>query len=243
MPIFGDTLLTIPYTYVLEWTSQNKRYIGCRYAKGCRPDDLWVKYFTSSKYVDDFVKEHGKPDIVLIDQVCATAQEAMEREQFLQYKFDVRHNDQFLNKAVGGVWDHKDPETLKRRSESMKGYRHTPEWIVWITEFHRTRKRSAETGRRISAAKKGKKLSEEHRAKCKRGRLGKKHSPETKALMSLQRIGNKKMLGKKHTEATIQRMRKASKHLKNKLVSCHHCGKVGSEGGMIRCHFDSCKNK
>ena len=89
-----------PYTYILEWTEQGKRYIGARWAAGCHPDDLWSSYFTSSEYVDDFVKKYGQPDIILIDKVFSNAIDAMEREQELQYKFDVRHNDAFLNKAV-----------------------------------------------------------------------------------------------------------------------------------------------
>lgn len=48
-----------PYTYILEWTSQNKRYIGARWAAGCHPSDLWNEYFTSSKYVGEFVKKYG----------------------------------------------------------------------------------------------------------------------------------------------------------------------------------------
>ena len=167
----------------------------------------------------------------------------MEREQLLQYKFDIRHNDQFLNKAIGGVWDHKDQESLKKRKESMKGFKHTPEWIAWVTDFHRTRKRSPETNKRIGESRKGKNIPWETRMKISASKTGYRHSEETKALMSLKHIGNKSNTGRKLSESTKEKMRKSSKHSKNKLVSCPNCGKVGGEGGMVRWHFDKCKNK
>jgi hypothetical protein len=51
-----------PYTYLIEWTELGVRYYGARYARNCHPDDFWVKYFTSSVYVENFIKEHGEPD-------------------------------------------------------------------------------------------------------------------------------------------------------------------------------------
>lgn len=42
---------SIPYVYILTDRETGKKYIGSRYAKGCEPDDLGVKYFTSSAVV------------------------------------------------------------------------------------------------------------------------------------------------------------------------------------------------
>lgn len=41
-----------PYSYLLHHKPTNKFYYGVRYAKGCDPKDFWVKYFTSSKFVE-----------------------------------------------------------------------------------------------------------------------------------------------------------------------------------------------
>jgi len=36
--------------------------------KNCHPSDLFVTYFTSSKYVAAHIKEYGLPDIVEVTQ-------------------------------------------------------------------------------------------------------------------------------------------------------------------------------
>ena len=56
----------IPYTYLLKWSSTGAKYYGVRYSKNCNPSDLWVKYFTSSSIVADYVLEHGDPDVIQI---------------------------------------------------------------------------------------------------------------------------------------------------------------------------------
>ena len=49
----------IPYTYIIGWSSLNKWYYGVRYAKNCKPEDLWKTYFTSSKHVKEFLTGNG----------------------------------------------------------------------------------------------------------------------------------------------------------------------------------------
>ena len=64
----------IPYTYLIGWSKLNTWYYGsrfalksnCLYETGCHPDDLFVTYFTSSKYVKNFIKLNGNPDIIQI---------------------------------------------------------------------------------------------------------------------------------------------------------------------------------
>lgn len=58
-------MLNIPYTYLIGWSNQNKWYYGVRTAKNCHPGDLWTTYFTSSKYVKQFITQYGEPDIIL----------------------------------------------------------------------------------------------------------------------------------------------------------------------------------
>jgi hypothetical protein len=40
---------SISYTYLIGWSKLDKWYYGVRYASNCNPDELWVKYKTSSK--------------------------------------------------------------------------------------------------------------------------------------------------------------------------------------------------
>jgi len=53
----------IPYTYRLIWTKTGAKYYGVRFSATCNPEDLWVTYFTSSKYVKEYVEQYGEPDI------------------------------------------------------------------------------------------------------------------------------------------------------------------------------------
>ncbi len=66
----------MPYTYLIGWSKQNKWYYGVRYAKDCSPDDLWIKYFTSSKYIHKYRKEHGEPDIIQIRKTFECGEKA-----------------------------------------------------------------------------------------------------------------------------------------------------------------------
>jgi len=68
---------TIPFTYLIGWTTHNKWYYGVRYANNCQPADLWNSYFTSSTIVKDFRKNHGEPDIILIRKTFKSKQDAI----------------------------------------------------------------------------------------------------------------------------------------------------------------------
>jgi hypothetical protein len=50
----------IPYTYLIRHKKTGRVYYGSRYAKGCHPDDLWKKYFTSSKDIKFYIEKYGK---------------------------------------------------------------------------------------------------------------------------------------------------------------------------------------
>ena len=64
---------------------------------------------------------------------------------------------------------------------------------------------SLEHRQKLSAAKKGKKLSESHRQNILNNRLGKKNSPEHKASLIASRVGSK------HNEETKQKISEAKK--------------------------------
>jgi len=48
-----------PYTYLLHHIPTNTWYYGVRWANGCKPDELWVSYFTSSNRVKALRDEYG----------------------------------------------------------------------------------------------------------------------------------------------------------------------------------------
>ena len=79
------------------------------------------------------------------------------------------------------------------------------------TESRRGRRHSEETKAKISEANKGKKLSEETRAKIGEASRGRKPSAETRAKMSKTKSGeNHPMYGKKHTEEARAKMSAAN---------------------------------
>ena len=55
-----------PYTYFIRWNDLNLNYYGRRTAKGCHPEEFFISYFTSSKYVKQTIDEFGMPDIIKI---------------------------------------------------------------------------------------------------------------------------------------------------------------------------------
>lgn len=90
--------------------------------------------------------------------------------------------------------------------EGPSGNKKSPEVVEKTARAHRGMKRSEETKRKISEAKKGKPkapISEETKAKIsaamrgKRNALGHKFTAESKAKCSLAQIGNKKGAAKK----------------------------------------------
>ena len=52
--------MTQPYTYRIQFIPTGEYYYGVKYAKDCNPEDLWKKYFTSSKKVKKLINKYGK---------------------------------------------------------------------------------------------------------------------------------------------------------------------------------------
>ena len=109
---------------------------------------------------------------------------------------------------------------------------------------------SSETIKKMSLAKLGKTLSEEHklkisknsksslketRDKMSKSHLGFRHSEESKKKMSEISMG--KIISEDHK----QKMRDGN--AKRPIRICPHCSKEGKGGNMTRFHFDNCKNK
>lgn len=96
----------IPYVYLIGWSELSMWYIGSRTGKNCTPADLWVKYFTSSKYVKEFVEDHGDPDIIYIIDTFSSIKECKEMETDLLIFFDGENSINFLNRKNGNaLWD------------------------------------------------------------------------------------------------------------------------------------------
>lgn len=92
-----------PYTYCISWTHLDVHYYGVRYAKeiiGLKPEeDFWIRYFTSSEYVEKFREKHGEPDRIKICQRFDNAEDAKLWEEKFLRRMDVIHEERWLNKS------------------------------------------------------------------------------------------------------------------------------------------------
>lgn len=88
-----------PYTYLIGWSQLNKWYYGRRTAKHCHPDEFWVSYFTSSKEVRKFRKEHGDPDIIQIRKTFKNSKDCSKWEHLVLKRLNAKYRSEFLNLA------------------------------------------------------------------------------------------------------------------------------------------------
>lgn len=87
------------YTYLIGWSKLNKYYYGVRFSKKSNPKELWVSYFTSSKYVNEFVKKHGDPDVIRIRRIFKDREKAIVWEARVLTKMNVLNSERWLNKT------------------------------------------------------------------------------------------------------------------------------------------------
>ena len=87
------------YTYLIGWKKLNKYYYGVRYAKNCDPKELWITYFTSSKYVKEFRKQNGEPDVIEIRKIFTDKKTAMLWENKVLKRIKAVFSNKWLNKT------------------------------------------------------------------------------------------------------------------------------------------------
>ena len=112
-----DIYTHIPYTYLIGWSKHNKWYYGVRYAKGCKPEELFVTYFTSSSHVRTFTKENGHPDIIEIRKTFDNQKTARDWEYRVLKRIKVITQDKWLNKCANEFpFNIKDKSYMKSDS-------------------------------------------------------------------------------------------------------------------------------
>jgi len=166
------------FTYFLKW-QDGTMYYGCRYAKGCSPDDLWNTYFTSSKYLpneEPVVKKITRT--FGIDVLKCRNHEAKFLQRVNAVKSDKWHN----------------------RTDIINFFNygnHFEETKYKIKEKRKKQIFTKERNEKVSSSLKGRKLTKEHREKISQstkgrigGRLGKSTSAETRKKISQSNIGN-----------------------------------------------------
>jgi hypothetical protein len=174
----------MPYTYRLSWKEMNKHYYGVRYSSDCNPKELFVTYFTSSKYVKEFVELYGYPDVIKTKTFDNVNDARVWETKFLKK----------VNAVLSRHWLNKTDNISIHPDAAKHG---------WSTES-RIKASISHTGK--VGPNKGRVFSEETKNKMRLAHLGKKHSVETKILMS-QKQKNVGGYGPKfHSEETKTKM-------------------------------------
>jgi hypothetical protein len=187
-----------PYTYLIGWSKLDKWYYGVRFAKKCHPSDLWVSYFTSSKYVKNIRKQEGEPDVIEIRKIFSSHQDAIKWEEKVLRRLNVLNNDKWINKNVAGAIAPMPGELNPRYGKGKSA-----EEIEKLRKSNKGRKASIETRKKQSLARMGK--------------PGTPHTPETKKRLSENRVGkytgsDNPFYGKTHTEEVKDMLRDKRKN-------------------------------
>ena len=124
--------MNIPYTYLIGWPELNLWYYGVRYSNNCHPNDLWVSYFTSSKYVTENVSKYGNPSVRQIRKTFKNSKtpvkDAREWERRVLQRMKVVLKEEWINKhdrpappiLIGdNNPQHTNPEIRKKTSEGV----------------------------------------------------------------------------------------------------------------------------
>lgn len=119
----------ICYTYLVGWSKLDVWYYGCRYAKNCSPQELWIKYFTSSKLVKNFRKIHGEPDVIQIRKTFDSELSARTWEYKVLKRMKVKNSSRWLNQT-----DNIFPFYSKDRS-----YQKTEKWSKMMSAINKGR--------------------------------------------------------------------------------------------------------
>jgi hypothetical protein len=224
----------LPYTYIIRLIPTGQVYYGLRSAnKVPAEDDLWVKYFTSSKIVHSLIKQYGKDAfMVQVRRVFPDQKTAAAWEKKVLCRMQVlKKSNVWLNQSIGGTLFNganrkgckASAETKQKLSGAKKGrvaYIPTPEQRLassirqkGVPKNNKGWKHTAETKSKIGQGHRGKLVSDDTKyklSKAARNRTGKvKHSEETKAKMRESAKRNHQLNPRKHTAETKLKIKMA----------------------------------
>ena len=101
-PLVSDII--VAYTYLLIHKITRERYYGVRYQGICEShtpeDDLWIKYFSSSKEVENLIELHGADSFKYeVRRTFTTVESAIAWEHNVLRRLNVINKSIWLNKS------------------------------------------------------------------------------------------------------------------------------------------------
>ena len=196
-----------PYTYLIGWSNLNLWYYGAKWADGCHPSDLWVKYFTSSTKVSDLRRTHGEPDVVQVRKVFNDKFKARMWEFRVINKIGAIKSDKWLNRGNGGLYFGLPDEAARKKiGDRSRGRKQTDEMKQRLSMLFKGRPGpviSEEAKQRMRDLRKGIPRDQSVVDKLRIANTGKKQSDET----IRKRV--EKNVGKTRSEETKNKMREA----------------------------------
>lgn len=171
------------YTYLIGWSKFNIWYYGSRVANKVSPkEDLWVKYFTSSKKVKQKINSLGQPDVVEIRKTfqCKKKCRLWETKVIQRIKAVEKFNwlnqtdntNKFYHEGPRGKFSLEHRKKLSeaaknRKSCPRKGKKHSEETKIFLSMNHFSKKDG------YISANLGRKFSDEVKMKQRIAKLGK----------------------------------------------------------------------
>lgn len=114
-----------PFTYLIKHIPSGKVYYGLRYAKNCKPDDLWDSYFTSSSDIKKLIETDGPESFAVeIRKIFTDAQKAIEWEKKVLRRMNAIRRSDFINRNIPGssMFAHSEETKQKLRKPKPKGF-------------------------------------------------------------------------------------------------------------------------
>jgi len=236
------------YTYLIKHKPTGQVYYGFRSANTVSPEeDLWKKYFTSSKRVQQLLEDTGADSFdVEIRKTFDTQEQATHWETKVLRRMRVLESDMWLNQNIAGY--------ITPTEESKQK----------ISEFHKAKPKSVEHKQKLSESQKGSKrpwavknLPTDYSGE-KNGRYGKPVSEETRSKIGEANRGKtpankgvpmtaeqkaklrEAMLGRKVDPEVVARRAEKQQGQKREKRHCPHCNRDVAVGWYNR-HGDNCK--
>jgi hypothetical protein len=113
------------FTYLLKWTASDIKYYGVRYKDSATLESVGTTYFSSSRYVKQYIKENGTPDFIQIRKIFDTKLQAKRWEEKVIRRVKAITKKDWLNKGNNNSFKDVvcDEEVRRRISDSKKGKR------------------------------------------------------------------------------------------------------------------------